>query len=280
MKEWTEQSVEFERDYRAFMQSMSIDEFPVAMRIRELASSIADPCCPLNYYAKNVLAVNDAAYLCGVSKTPKTKSDTFSRELFLLSGPLGLFDTSGTRKLQLPVPGDDERIEINELRFGMERDALVEVHNMPNNDKRKGIVLALKRANSKAMAALSVYDNMSEEELEDKLAVDPEVGHDAMQFWEADATFHTIALDKTDKRIAVELNRTLLVRIRLSHSNRAKVIKRISASVKEHTAIIKAVKKEPATASAEIEQRLRDHFNNSNSLYKLVLKDVESPQAS
>ena len=218
------------------------------------------------------------SYLIGEIEEGDRQSSPVRDAMFKLSGRLGILNqTSDQVKLRIAMPETYEVAAINELRFDMERLALIRLHKMEDERRKNAIVESLTLANYEmdAVSKLSKSYQAKGEELSQKFRDDPGVGDWADRFWKRDIRFHCFPSLETTSSVGADLLQILLERMRISASDRQKIVERIPTSVAEHARIIETVAKVPGTDSErEIESALRDHLQSSNEYFGLDIGDV------
>lgn len=259
----------YEEQFHKLMESQMAKGVSLENRIRQLVFSIVDESCPLHRYLDKPPSVSRVSFLTGELEH---QSSPVRDAMFKLSGRLGILSqTSGQVKLRVAVPEREEAQAISDLRFELERFALLRLHKLETLDRRKSVLINLQVANDSMEAVGKLRASFgSERELELAFSRSPELAEHVDNFWRQDIEFHTIPAHETASHVGVELLHILLERMRIGASNRLRILERIPTSVSEHQRIIDAVAKSPSPGSeVEIEEALRDHLDSSNSYFQI-----------
>ena len=264
---------DYDQAFHDLMKRKMRDGVSIEDRIRHLVFAIVDPGCPLKKHANRTPSVQRVSYLIGEIEEGDPQSSPVRDAMFRLSGRLGILNqTSEQVKLRIAVPEPEEVASISELRYELERLALLRLHHLEDKGWKRDVVDGLKLTNNEMAAVGTLQESYStrKDELADKFEKDPKVGDWADRFWKRDIRFHTIPSLDTNSCVGADLLQILLERMRISASNRQKIVERIPTSVEEHARIIAAVAAEPSSSSEqEIEGSLRDHLDSSWEHFEL-----------
>ncbi len=267
------ETTDYEAAFHELMKRKMRDGLSIEDRIRHLVFAIVDSSCPLHEYASRTPSVQKVSYLIGEIEEGDRQSSPVRDAMFKLSGRLGILNqTSDQVKLRIAMPQPHEVAAINELRFDMERLALIRLHRMEDKGRKNAIIESLTLANYEmdAVSKLSESYRAKGEELSQKFTSDPGVGDWADRFWKRDIRFHCFPSLETASSVGADLLQILLERMRISASDRQKIVERIPTSVAEHARIIETVAKTPAANSEQdIDLALRDHLRSSNEYFGL-----------
>jgi len=272
------ETTDYEVAFHELMKRKMRDGVSIEDRIRHLVFAIVDSSCPLSRYSSRAPSGQKVSYLIGESEEGERQSSPVRDVMFKLSGRLGILNqTSDQVRLRIAMPEPHEVAAINELRFDLERMALLRLHQMEDERQKNAIIESLTLANYEmdAVSKLSESYQAKGDELSQKFQDDPGVGDWADRFWKRDIRFHCFPSLETTSSVGADLLQILLERMRISASDRQKIVQRIPTSVAEHARIIETVAKTPgADSEQEIESALRDHLQSSNEYFGLDIGGI------